>query len=147
MQDVPCLPLPSVQGQKSQGRVGVKGEGRDTRWPGPLLSYSLTPDVFSPPCCQQPTKVDGASSGWAGPVAPSALTAQPSNTETPLEMTAYLQAVCLPLMGDLCLCSLGFGVWAVCIWSIFKGPLRGAHPTLEFHLCSMELPNSASLWL
>lgn len=69
-------------------RVGVKGEGRDTRWPGPLLSYSLTPDVSSPPCCQEPTEVDGASSGWAVPVAPSAVTAQPSNTETPLEMMA-----------------------------------------------------------
>lgn len=77
-------------------------EGRDTQWPDPLLSHSLTPDVSSSPCCQEPTEVDGVSSGWAGPVAPSAVIAQPSSTEASLELMASTPRLAyLSLVGQL----------------------------------------------
>lgn len=93
----------------------MNGEGRDTQWPDPLLSHSLTPDVSSPPRCQEPTEVDGASSGWARPVAPSAVTAQPSSTEASLELMASTsrRPTCHQWENFLGLLFLGFAVWAV----------------------------------
>jgi hypothetical protein len=92
----------------------VNKEGRATQWPDPLLSHSLTPDVSSPPRCQEPTEVDGASPGWAGPVAPSAVTAQPSSTEaSQVLMVSTSRRPARHKWGNFLGLSLGFEVWAV----------------------------------
>lgn len=71
--------------------------------------------------------MDGASPGWAGPVAPSAVTAQPSRAEASLELTASSsrRPTCHWLGNFLGLLSLGFEVWAVWIWSGLQGALGG----------------------